>query len=242
MACSLKYPCDFYVNMDSDYMDIIHSGVGGQRLAINLRHGSLQNSCEDMIEAIYLTKKEIDKFGARRKAEMAQDFYYKNSNIPETALRYMNAVTGLNTNDRHLGVVDFAYYTNSPWEQIEREYEELFENVRRVLAPLDITIESVTYRSRFFRYATTEPRHPCIELLQKSAETVLEKSLKVTGMCLSDLNIFINNSGGNAISCGVCRDFGVEGGAHLPDEYVICDELVDFAKLMAEFILEWDEI
>ena len=59
-------------------------------------------------------------------------------------------------------------------------------------------------------------------------------------MCLSDLNLFINISGGNAVSWGVGRDFAVEGGAHQPDEYVACDDLVEFTKLIAQFIFDWD--
>ena len=241
LACCVKYPCDFYINMDSDYMDIIHCGVGGQRLALNLVYPGPKDSCEDMIEAIYLTKKEIDKFGSRRKAEMAETEYFKDTPIPGTALRYMNVVTGLNTNDRNRGVVDFAFYTDRPWEQIKAEYDELFESVNKALEPMGISIDTVTYRSRFFRYAVTNKDHECIRLIQKASKGLLGHEQKVCGMCLSDLNIFINNSGGNAVSCAVCRDFSVEGGCHLPDEYVVCDELVDFTKLIVEFIYEWDK-
>ena len=60
LACCVKYPCDFYLNMDSDYMDIIHCGVGGQRLAVNLVYPGPKDACDDMIEAIYFAKKEID--------------------------------------------------------------------------------------------------------------------------------------------------------------------------------------
>ena len=240
LACCVKYPCDFYINIDSDYMDIIHCGVGGQRLAIELKHPDPKDSCEDMIEAIYLVKKEIDKFGDRRKAEMSKDPYFKDTDVPRKALRYMNVVTGLNTNDRNRGVVDFAFYTDRPWETIKNEYDELFAAIDRAVAPLGIKIDNVIYRSRFFRYAAADKEHKCIKMLRGCAQKALGRDLKVCGMCLSDLNVFINNSNGNAISCGVCRGFADEGGAHQPNEYVICDELVEFTKLLVEFILEWD--
>lgn len=240
LACCVKYPCDFYINMDSDYMDIIHSGVGGQRLAINLKHPDLLDSCEIMIEGIYITKKIIDKFGDRRKDEMSKNIYYKYTDIPKTALRYMNVVTGLNTNDRNRGVVDFAYYTDSPKEQIVAEYEEMFDEIRTAIAPLGLVIDSITYRSRFFKYAVSDRNHKYIKLLNNSAKKLLNRDLKLCGMCLSDLNLFINLSGGNAVSCGVCRGFADEGGSHQPDENVNCDELVDLAKLMAQFIFDWD--
>ena len=240
LACCVKYPCDFYINMDSDYMDIIHSGVGGQRLAINLRHPDPLDSCEVMIEGIYITKKIIDKFGDRRKAEMAKNKYYKDTDIPERALRYMNVVTGINTNDRNRGVVDFAYYTDSSKEQIFAEYEEMFAEIKEAVGALGILVDGVTYRSRFFKYAVSDRDHKYIKLLKKTAKDNFGKDLKVCGMCLSDLNLFISESCGNAVSCGVCRGFSDEGGAHLPNEFVICDELVEFTKLMAQFIFNWD--
>ena len=242
LACCLKYPCDFYINIDSDYIDIIHCGAGGQRVAIELGHPELKDSCEDMIEAIYLAKKEIDKFGARRKAEMSKDPYFKETVVPGKALRYMNVVSGLNTNDRNRGIVDFAFYTDRPWETIKCEYDELFAAIDRAIAHLGIKINNVIYRSRFFRYAVTDKEHKCIKTLRNSAQKTLGRDLKVCGMSLSDLNIFINNSNGNAISCGVCRGFADEGGAHQPNEYVICDELVDLTKLIAEFIFDWDSL
>ena len=241
LACCLKYPCDFYINIDSDYMDIIHSGVGGQRLAIELRHPDPKDSCEDMIEAIYLTKKEIDKFGAKRKAEMAKNAFYKDTEIPQKSLRYMNVASGLNTTDRNRAIVDFAFYTDRSKNEIELEFNELFENISCAIAHLGVKLDNVIYRSRFFPFAAADKSHKCIKLLQQCAKEALDREISIKGMCLSDLNIFIKNSNGNAISCGACRGFADEGGAHQPDEYVICDELVELTKLLVEFIFEWDK-
>ncbi len=242
LAACLKYPSDFAVNMDSDYMDIIHCGVGGQRLALVLKHADTQDACNDMIEAIHRTKQEIDKFGARRIAELEVDPYFKGTPIPHKALRFMNVVTGLHTNDRHLGVVDFAFYTNSDREQIEAEYEALFASINESLAPLRISIDHVIRRSRFFRYAASNKEHELIRLLHRTIAGQIGRETMVCGMCLSDLNLFIHHTNGNAVSCGVCQDFSVEGGAHQPNEFVVCDELVDFTKAIAQFILEWDKL
>ena len=241
LAACVKYPCDFAINMDSDDMDIVHCGVGGQRLALCLKHRDTQDACNDMMEAIYLTKKCIDKFGARRRAELAENRYFKDTVIPQTALRFMNAVTGLNTNDRHLGTVDFAFYTDRSREEIEAEYRELFAEIAAALDPLRIDIDRVIWRSRFFRYAAADKAHPDIALLHRVTEEQAGKPPKVCGMCLSDLNLFINTLNGNAVSFGVGQDFSVEGGAHQPNEFVDGEALVCFTKAIAAFILEWDK-
>ena len=242
LALCLKHKADFAINMDSDYMDIIHCGVGGQRIALVLRHPEPQDNCGAVLEGLYLAKAEIDKFGRRRSAELAQNPYFKGTPIPGKALRYMNAITGTQTNDRHLGTLDFAFYTDLDSEVIRRELAELFESIRGAIAPLGLLLDEIIYRGRLFRYAATDKEHPEVVRLQRQIREVAKKQAAGCGMCLSDLNIFINNLNKNAVSCGVCLDFSEAGGAHQPDERVNCEDLVAFTKAIASYILEWDEV
>jgi acetylornithine deacetylase/succinyl-diaminopimelate desuccinylase-like protein len=242
LALCLKHRADFAINIDSDYMDVIHCGVGGQRLAIVLRHPEPQDNCGIVMEGLYLAKREIDKFGARRCAELAENPYFAGTPIPKKALRYMNIVSGTKTNDRHLGTLDFAFYTDRDTDTIKAELDELLARIRERIAPLGLVLDEVILRSRLFRYAATDKGHPEIARLQKHIREVAKKEPAVCGMCLSDLNIFINNLNGNAVSCGVCLGFADEGGAHQPDERVSCAELVDLTKTISSFIWEWDKV
>ena len=242
LALCVKYPVDFAINMDSDYMDAIHCGVGGQRLFVCLRHPEPQDSCNVMLEGLYLAKAEIDKFGARRRAEMAENPYFKGTDIPAKALRYMNIVSGTQTNDRHLGILDFAFYTDRDSAVIEAELAALASDIAKAVAPLGLVVDRMTPRGRLFRYAAADKAHPEILRLCRHVEKEAGKHPRICGMCLSDLNIFINNLGGNAVGMGVCRDFADEGGAHQPNEYVDCEELLRFTKAITSYILEWDEV
>ncbi len=242
LALCLKHRADFAINMDSDYMDIIHCGVGGQRLAILLRHPEPQDNCGAVMEGLYLAKREIDKFGARRRAELAENPYFAGTPIPKKALRYMNIISGTQTNDRHLGTLDFAFYTDRASDVIRAELEELYACIRAAITPLGLLLDEVIPRGRLFRYAAADKKHPEILRLQKQIREVAKKEASVCGMCLSDLNIFINNLDGNAVSCGVCLDFSDKGGAHQPDERVNCADLVAFTKTIASFIWEWDNV
>ncbi len=241
LALCLKHKADFAINMDSDYMDIIHCGVGGQRIALVLRHPEPQDNCGIVMEGLYLAKREIDAFGKRRCAELAQNPYFKGTPIPEKGLRYMNVISGTMTNDRHLGTLDFAFYTDLDSDRIKAELAALFERIRAAIAPLGLLLDEVIYRGRLFRYAASDKTHPEILRLYRQIREVAKRETSVCGMCLSDLNIFINNLGGNAVSCGVCLDFSVEGGAHQPNERVNCNDLVAFTKAIASYILEWDK-
>lgn len=242
LALCLKHKADFAINIDSDYMDVIHCGVGGQRLAIVLRHPEPQDNCGIVMEGLYLAKREIDKFGARRCAELAENPYFAGTPIPKKALRYMNIISGTKTNDRHLGTLDFAFYTDRDTDTIKTELDELLARIRERIAPLGLVLDEVILRSRLFRYAATDKGHPEIARLQKHIREVAKKETSVCGMCLSDLNIFINNLNGNAVSCGVCLGFADEGGAHQPNERVSCAELVDLTKTISSFIWEWDNV
>ena len=68
------------------------------------------------------------------------------------------------------------------------------------------------------------------------------REISVKASCLSDLSLFLAAAPGRAVSFGAGRDFDVPGGAHLPDEFIECESLLNFAKIVAGFILRWDEI
>ena len=242
LSATVKYPCQFYLNLDCKNLDVWNVAAGGQRIAIHLSHARLQHSCETMIEALYLAKKELDLFGKRRIAELKSNKNFDNSIIPDTAFRYMNMGTGLNTNDRHKGVLDFAFYTDKTKDEIWSELNEIFDSINTKLSPLEVGIEKVFESSRFFTYGQVDENVSEINILKKSGIDIIGRELNAKPSCLSDLSLFLAGAPGKAVSFGAGRDFDVQGGAHLPDEFIECDSLLNFAKIVTRFVLEWDEI
>ena len=241
LAAALKYPCDFYVNLDCKNLDIWRCAAGGQRIILQLSHSEFQHSCHLMMEALHIVKEEIDVFGNRRIAELKKNVNFENSIIPDTAIRYMNMATGLNTNDRHKGVFDFAFYTDKTRAEIWDELEETFGKINLRLEPLGIRIENVIESSRFFGYGFVENDNAEINLLKKVGKSILNREIYDKASCLSDLSLFLSAAPGRAISFGAGRDFDVRGGAHLPDEFIECDDLLNFTKIITKFTLEWDK-
>ena len=241
LAACLKQPCDFYINMDCQDTQIWNCATGGQRLAICLKHPQPQNSCEKILDGLFLCKSRIDAFGQLRKAELSANPLYQSSAIPADALRYMAISSGLNTNDKHMGMIDFAFYTDRPQEEIQLQLNALFDQIRQDISPLGLEPEKIIYRSRFFPYGFTDGSHPEILRLQRTCRKAIQADAPVTPSCLSDLSLFLSCAPGRAVSFGGGKDFNVPGGAHLPDEYIECTELLSLAKAMAEYILDWDE-
>ncbi|MBR5139572.1 MAG: M20 family metallopeptidase [Clostridia bacterium] len=242
LAAALKYPCQFYLNLDCKNLDVWNVAAGGQRVALHLTHSRLQHSCESMIEALYTAKKELDVFGKRRITELKANKNFDDSIIPDTAFRYMNMVTGLNTNDRHKGILDFAFYTDKTKSEIWSELKQTFKIINEKLAPLSVSIEKVVESSRFFTYGLVDKNDPTVKLLVECGKDTIGRELSVKPSCLSDLSLFLAGAPGRAVNFGAGRDFDVPGGAHLPDEFIECDSLLSFAKTVARFVLEWDEI
>ena len=106
---------------------------------------------------------------------------------------------------------------------------------------MGLIIDKIGYRSRFFHYTRADGNSAEILRLRRAVTAVTGREPRVIGSCLSDLSLFLRNSGGRAVSFGACRDFGEYGGAHQPDEFVECDELLAFTKILTQYILEWDE-
>ena len=113
---------------------------------------------------------------------------------------------------------------------MEAELQEKF-------TPLGIVSDGFSLTTRYFPYGYTDPDCDAITELQAAAREVSGREVKPCGSCLSDLAVILANGGKDAFSFGVGRDFDEYGGAHQPDEYVDCEELVEFAKIMAAYIL-----
>lgn len=241
LAAAVGYPCDFYVNLDCKNLDVWRTAAGGQRIILKLAHSEFQHSCHLMMEALFIVKQEIDIFGARRVAELKENSNFDDSIIPDTAIRYMNMGTGLNTNDRHKGVFDFAFYSDKTREEIWKELNSSFERINERLSPLGIKIEEVIESSRYFGYGTVEADNENISLLKSAGKDIIGRELSVKPSCLSDLSLFLSAAPGRAVSFGAGRDFDVPGGAHLPDEFIECESLLNFAKIVIKFVLEWDK-
>ena len=241
LAAALAYPCDFYLNLDCKNLDIWRTAAAGQRIIIKLSHPNFQHSCHHIMEGLFIVKREIDIFGARRVRELKENPNFNNSTIPETAIRYMNMGTGLNTNDRHKGVFDFAFYSDKSKEEIWAELFECFARIREKIAPLGLEIEEVVESSRYFGYGFVEPENENIRLLKSVGEEIAGRKISDKASCLSDLSLFLSAAPGRAVSFGAGRDFDVPGGAHLPDEFIECDSLLSFAKIITRFVLEWNK-
>ena len=74
---------------------------------------------------------------------------------------------------------------------------------------------------------------------------IIDISSVLTGEKLSqDIDYKIEKEDAAVLSenlFGIGRGFGEYGGAHQPDEYIECEKLLNFAKVLAHFVLSWDE-
>ena len=240
LAACLKYPSDVYVNLDCKNMRIWNCAVGGRREKLTIMKDEPCITVDDMIDAISVAKEELHKFGENRYRELSENPNFNGTSIPEQSMRILCMQSGLNTNDRNCAHIEFSYYTDKPEEEIKFELDALAERINARMKERNVYVKSITPVTRYFRYAFTEKDNEYIKLLKNAGKEVSGEEIIEEASCLSDLNIFINNGSRKSFSFGIGRDFNVEGGAHLKDEFIECDVLVNYAKTIAEFICDWD--
>lgn len=238
LASVLKYPCDRIVNMDCKNFEIWHCASGGQCAKYRYHVDEPVDSAKRAAEAIPIVMEVINEFGQRRRDELAVNRFYKNTIIPETALRYMNVRAGGNGNDLHVGEVGFGIYTERTREEIMAEYEEMEAELQKRLAPLGIVGDGFRKTTRFFHYAYSEPDCPAIQEMQQAARETSGRELVPCGSCLSDLSVILKYGSKEAFGFGIGRGFDVYGGAHQPDEYITCENLLEYAKIIGAYILK----
>lgn len=237
LASTLKYPSRRIVNMDCKNFEIWSAASGGACAKYRFHVAEPLDSCKRTAEALPLVMEVMNRFGRRRKEELDRNPFYAGTIIPGTALRYFGVRAGGNGNDLNIGEIKFSFYTDRTKAQIDAELAAMEAELQEKFTPLGIVSDGFSLTTRYFPYGYTDPDCDAITELQAAAREVSGREVKPCGSCLSDLAVILANGGKDAFSFGVGRDFDEYGGAHQPDEYVDCEELVEFAKIMAAYIL-----
>lgn len=238
LAASLKYPVPRIINMDCKLFEVWHCASGGQECFYRYHTAEPVDSAYLAGRAIPIVLDVMEGFKQRRQAELSANRFYAGTIIPDTSLRYMGIKAGNSGSDLGCGELKFVFYTEKTKEEIFAEYREMEKELNEKLAPLGIIGDGFTPATRFFHYAYAEPDCGSIQDLCNAARTATGRELEVCGSCLSDLSVILKYGSPEAYGFGIGRDFDEYGGAHQPDEFVYCDQLVEYAKIIGAYIIQ----
>ena len=240
LAVNLRYPCDEALNLDGEMLDITCAGAGGGDFKVVFKCDEYCDSAANVLDAFDIFRKEMLSFKADRQAEFEANPLFKDTEIPYTTLRYLDIKSGFEESamDRLEALVEF--YTVHDKETTFKQFENIKASVNDKCKDLNVHIESWEMATRFFNF--TENMHEdskAFNILHDAVEKVTGEDKKPIGMCLSDFPMFTNYGTPTAMTFGCGRFFDMEGGAHQFDEYIECDKLVEFTKIIALFLLNY---
>ena len=130
---------------------------------------------------------------------------------------------------------DGAFMT---YEEIAAELQELAAILEKRIAPMGLVSDGMVPRTRFFHYVHCAPDTPDIQAMVAAATEATGKAPIVCGSCLSDLSVISKYGSSEAFAFGMGRDFSLPGGAHQPNEFITCEALLKFAKVLAAYIVK----
>lgn len=238
LAAVLRDPCPHIVSMDGVENQIWHCGSGGGEMKYIFHTKDTVDSAKMTAGALPIVMEVVEKFAVNRRRELEENRFYTDTIIPETSLRYMGIRAGNNGMDLGNGEVYFVYYTDKTKEQIFAELIALERELEDRLAPLGIVGDGFKMQTRFFHYVFCEPDSEDIKNMLDASRKVTGKEPIVCGSCLSDLSVISKYGIDRAFAFGIGRDFSELGGAHQPNEYIECDKLVEYTKIIAAYILK----
>lgn len=196
------------------------------------------DGAKHVADAIPTVLEEIEKFAENRRRELGENRFYKETRIPDTALRYMGVTAGNNGTDLGVGRARFTYYTDKTKEEIYKEFDEIEEVLKERLEPMGLIGDGFKPKTRFFHYVFCEPDSADIRTMIEAAKEATSSDIRVCGSCLSDLSVISKFGSSNAYAYGAGRDFSLPGGAHQANEFIECDKLVKFTKNIAAYIIK----
>ncbi len=238
LAAVLRNPCDHIVSMDGREDQIWHCGSGGGEVKYLYHTKDIADSAKLAGQAIPVVMEVIEQFAENRRCEMENNRFYKGTIIPETSLRYMGIHAGRDGADLGRGEVYFVFYTDKTEKEIWAEFGELEKILAEKLEPMGIIGDGFKPNTRFFHYVFCEPDSEDVKLMLEASREAIGREPLVCGSCLSDLSVISKYGSSRAFGFGAGRDFSIDGGAHQPNEFIECDKLVDYTKVIAAYILK----
>jgi len=239
LATCLRYPCDDFLNMDCKNFEIWNCGVGGGSISFNVKSCESVDNCSKVLAGLNLVESHLRAFGDRRRAELENNPDFSGSIVARNALRVMGFSVGSRAGtDMGNGYLNITYYTDRQESEIKKEFATLKQNIDSEFKTMGLCELEIEKTTRFFHYIKSDENNRFVSLLQ-SVGAENGRTLQTTGACLSDLPMFILYGSPRAVSFGIGGDFHRAGGAHQTNEYVECDKLIEFAKIVGAFVLEY---
>lgn len=238
LASVLRYPCPHIASMDGVEDQIWHCASGGGVVKYMFHTQNTVDSAKLTAGALPIVIEVVEKFAANRQKELKENRFYSDTIIPETSLRYLDIRAGNNGMDLGNGEVDFVYYTDKTKEEINAEFAALERGLEDRLALLGIIGDGFKPQTRFFHYGFCEPDSEDVKSMLAVSKEVTGKEPIVCGSCLSDLSVILKYGSNQAYGFGIGRDFSESGGAHQPNEYIECDKLLEYTKVIGAYILK----
>ena len=239
LSACIGYPCDVFINTDGGNNELWPVALGGQAMELNITSNELLDSSVPVAEALHIAMKALEPFGQRRRDELHANPHYTGTDMQRSAFRITGFKAGEMGCDLSHGKLQFSYYTDRSREEIYRELGEIEAQIQAQLPALNVETKGFEPMSRFFDYGIMEDDLGVIDAFQRASVAATGKETPVTASCLTDLNLILAYGSKNSLNFGLVRDFKLYGGAHQPDEFVECDQLVDHTKKLALFVLDF---
>ena len=238
MAGVLRYPHRRILNLDCKSFEIWSCAAGGGNVKLSFALTAPQDSALAATNLLPLILEETERFGVRRRAELAANPNYEGTKIHEGAMRYMEVKCGNAGADMGTGYVWFQYYTDKTTAEMDAEILAMIDDINARLAPLGAAVTGWERNTRSFRYGFVPKDAEAIKVLQRAAKRASGRDVKAVGACLSDLSVILHYGSPEAFSFGIGRDFNAVGGAHQPNEFVECEALLEFTKILAAYLCD----
>lgn len=238
LAACMKHPCGVYVNLDGGGYQMWATALGGGCFKLRLHLTRTSDDCMPVYRVLAAFMTELDAFGQRCRDRLEKNPFYSGTAIAKSAFRVSGAgCVGSAHTDAE---VSFVLYTDQTREAVEEELRGIFQKLLPVMEEAGVVSDGFQNTSRFFQYGQSDQGHPAFQIMRRCAEDAAGREVEVRGSCLTDLSAIMAAGGTDAcFNFGILRDFSLPGGAHQPNEYVDCQELMNFTKALLLFLLRY---
>ena len=239
LAAILKYPCDYYVNVDGVDFDIVPVSVSGGRFRIDFDTVTDTVCSKDCADAIMILHNELKYFEKIKIEEFDNNPQFKDVSFKHNALRILELRAGdeEDSTSHNKGVIKCYVYSTENKETNEKQLLEIIDRSYEKMDKTKIKKPVLMFYRRFFNGAKTDVDNILVKTMAQNYEHITGEKAKIKAGPISDLPLYYEFGSGSCVCCGIGSMEG-RGSAHMPDECICIDEFVRLIKVIALTLID----
>jgi acetylornithine deacetylase len=240
LAAVLKYPCDYYLNIDGFHDVYSPVSLSGGRFRIDVETKGCNPCARNVLDALMILYEELRSIERIKKEEFFSKPIFCSAADELDVFRVMEMYAGdeEDVTQSNVGVIKAYVYSTEDKETNRRQIEEIIDHAYARMDQSKVYRPKLEFYRRFFRGARTSPTEPLVQFCLANHRLASDRPAKLAAASISDQALIAEFGGGVTIGLGASPHPNEENTFHQANEAVAIEDYLTLIQVLAMTALD----